>query len=81
MLLRPPGRFPLCYGIDSAARHGAAARDAGFYVSVVRSPSLELDLDTPDDIRTLLSSALGRETRAGRLLLAMGVDDRLDRLK
>lgn len=80
MLLRPPGRFPLCYGIDSAARHEAAARGAGFHVAVVRSPALELDLDTPEDIRMLLSSSLGRETRAGRLLLAMGVDDRLDRV-
>lgn len=80
MIMRPPGRFPLCYGIDSAARHQAAAAEAGFRVVVAPSPALELDLDTPDDVRELLSTHAGRETRAGLLLLAMGVDDRLDRL-
>lgn len=79
MVMRPPGRFSLCYGIDSAARHNAAAVHAGFRVVLAPSPALELDLDTPDDIRALLSTARGRETRAGLLLLAMGVDDRLDR--
>jgi 2-phospho-L-lactate guanylyltransferase len=80
MLLRPPGLFPLCYGIDSAARHASAAREAGVHVAIAPSPAQELDLDHPEDIRELLSTPRGRESRAGRLLLAIGVDDRLDRI-
>jgi 2-phospho-L-lactate/phosphoenolpyruvate guanylyltransferase len=79
MLLRPPGRFPLCYGVDSAARHVAAAKSASFDVVLIDSPALALDLDTPDDIRALLATPHGRESRAGVLLLALGIDDRLDR--
>jgi 2-phospho-L-lactate guanylyltransferase (CobY/MobA/RfbA family) len=35
--------------VNSFARHSAAARAAGVQPVVVRSPTLEFDLDTPDD--------------------------------
>jgi 2-phospho-L-lactate/phosphoenolpyruvate guanylyltransferase len=69
MLLQPPGRFALAYGRDSAALHEAAARAAGFDFCAVPSPGLELDLDTPADLETLVHEKAGQETPTGRLLL------------
>jgi len=77
MLLRPPCRFALAYGPGSFAAHLDAARQAGLTSTIVESPELSLDLDTPADIGTLLSIPAGRDSAAGRLLLEMGVDDRL----
>lgn len=76
MLLRPPGRFPLAYGRGSCDRHVAAARDAGMEVLVLEPPPLTLDLDTPEDLRTLLASDEGRASPAGRYLIAIGVEGR-----
>jgi 2-phospho-L-lactate/phosphoenolpyruvate guanylyltransferase len=77
MLLRPPGRFPLAYGPGSFAAHVNAAGLAGLTVSIVESPELALDLDTPADLRTLLSTPTGRASAAGELLLERGVEERL----
>ena len=77
MFFRPPGRFPLAYGKGSFAAHCDAAERAGLAVSVVESPELALDLDTPVDLRTLLSTPGGRASAAGKLLLERGVEARL----
>ncbi len=77
MLLRPPGRFALAYGPGSFAAHLEVAERAGLRAVVVESPELALDLDTPADLRTLLSTPEGRASAAGRLLLQRGVEDRL----
>jgi 2-phospho-L-lactate/phosphoenolpyruvate guanylyltransferase len=71
MLLSPPGRFELAYGPDSAAKHEANASAAGFAVTIHHSPALELDLDRPIDLTTLLALPGGPETSAGAALTAM----------
>ncbi len=76
MLLRPPGRFPLAYGRGSGDRHEAAAREAGLAVQRADVPALALDLDTPADVRELLSTAEGRGTEAGRYLVGLGIEGR-----
>lgn len=70
MLLRPPGLFALAYGADSHALHTAAAQAAGFTVRNVESPTLALDLDTPDDLHALLATAGGAATAAGKVIAA-----------
>ncbi|MFN0145530.1 MAG: 2-phospho-L-lactate guanylyltransferase [Dehalococcoidia bacterium] len=77
MLLCPPGHFPLAYGPDSYAKHALAAERSGVSFSEVLSAELSLDLDTPDDVRTLLATLPGRDSPAGRYLLGRGVEDRL----
>ena len=76
MLLRPPGRFPLAYGRGSGDLHEAAARQAGVAVRRADAPALALDLDTPADVRALLSTAAGRATAAGRYLVEIGIEGR-----
>ena len=76
MLLRPPGRFPLAYGRGSGDLHEAAAREAGLAVRRADVPALALDLDTPADVRELLSTAEGRGTAAGRYLVGLGIEGR-----
>ena len=76
MLLRPPGRFPLAYGRGSGDLHEAAAREAGLAVRRANVPALALDLDTPSDVRALLSTAKGRASEAGRYLVEIGIEGR-----
>jgi 2-phospho-L-lactate guanylyltransferase len=53
MLLRPPGAIPLSFGLDSLARHRAAAQARGLAVRTYTDPATALDLDTPDDLAAL----------------------------
>ena len=76
MLLRPPGRFALAYGRGSGDLHEAAAREAGLAVRRADVPTLALDLDTPADVRELLSTAEGRASEAGRYLVEIGIEGR-----
>ncbi|MDE2934953.1 MAG: 2-phospho-L-lactate guanylyltransferase [Chloroflexota bacterium] len=76
MLLRPPGRFPLAYGRGSGDLHESAAREAGLAVRRADVPALALDLDTPADVRVLLSTAEGRASEAGRYLVEIGIEGR-----
>ena len=77
MLQCPPGKLGLAYGSESAAKHEAAARNAGMVVAWHESPDLALDLDTPADITMLLNLPAGWTSPAGRALAAMGIRDRL----
>lgn len=76
MLLRPPGRFPLAYGRGSGDLHESAAREAGLAVRRADVPALALDLDTPADVRALLSTAEGRASEAGHYLVEIGIEGR-----
>lgn len=68
LLLTPPHVLHPSFGPGSFARHAAHARAAGAAVRVARLPSLELDVDTPDDLgalREALSAGDGAQrTRA-----------------
>ena len=80
MLFSPPGLFPLHYGPGSYAKHAAAANAAGMSVVANGNRELRLDLDTPDDIRELLRAPRGRQGAAGRYLLSLGIEGRLEKL-
>ncbi len=79
MLLHPPGKFRLEYGVGSFAEHRAAAEAAGMQVVVNHNRELSLDLDTPGDITELLRAPRGRQGAAGRYLQSAGVEQRLSR--
>jgi 2-phospho-L-lactate guanylyltransferase len=54
LLLDPMGPFQPQFGPDSLALHSKQARRRGLSWSVERVPSLELDVDTGDDLAELL---------------------------
>ncbi len=75
VLLSPPDVMGLKFGEPSFANHLTAARRRGLDPVVLRLPGLGLDVDGPEDLRTLLDSE--RATRSRSLLRALGVASRL----
>lgn len=51
LLLCPPQAIAPAFGVDSFARHIRLAQDKGLRISVVESPALAWDLDTPEEYR------------------------------
>ncbi len=76
LLRRPPTTIPARFGPDSFRRHVEAAADADLPVSVVEPSELAFDLDSPDDILTVLRSS--RPTRTRSVLRELGADARVD---
>jgi 2-phospho-L-lactate guanylyltransferase len=72
---RPPDLFPLRFGNDSFQPHLAVARATGKPCEVLHLPRIALDVDSPEDLRELLSrpgatrsqSLLRRWSSEGRL--------------
>lgn len=62
MLRQPPSVFAPCFGGRSLERHVAAAERARIACAIVRNVRLELDLDTPEDLRTFADRASATET-------------------
>ena len=63
---RPAGLFPARFGNDSFKPHHAAAQATGKPCVVLSLPGIALDVDNPEDLRTL--AAAPGETRAQRLI-------------
>ncbi len=63
---RPAGLFPARFGNDSFKPHHAAAQATGKACVVLPLPGIALDIDNPDDLRTLASTP--GDTRAQRLV-------------
>ena len=57
LLLRPPDVIPCRFGPDSLRLHQGEAQRRGVPFQLVACPSLELDVDTPEDLARLLSQA------------------------
>ena len=53
LLMSPPGLIEYDFGPDSFSRHQQRAKQAGAKVVVCELPSLELDLDVPEDLEIL----------------------------
>ncbi|HET6546906.1 MAG TPA: 2-phospho-L-lactate guanylyltransferase [Solirubrobacter sp.] len=66
LLLTPPDVMAPAFGEGSFARHAARARAAGADVKVADVPSLELDVDTPDDLAALRRALAARPGGAAR---------------
>jgi len=75
LLLSPPTAIPFLYGPDSAARHLAAAEAAGVAARTVDIPGFARDVDSPEDLRWLVTQKIACATRAW--LVASGVAERL----
>jgi len=76
LLRRPPQAIVARFGPDSFRRHVEAAAEADLPIAVCERPELAFDLDTPDDILTVLRSP--RPTRTRAVLQDLGADGRLD---
>ena len=74
MLLRPPAGLPLSYGPGSFGLHRHAAAAARYAFREHQSPALRVDIDTPVDVDTLLSTSLGRGSPAGRYLMDIAAE-------
>ena len=57
LLLRPPTVLTFAFATSrpSAAFHADHARDVGIAPAIVRRPGLARDIDTPDDLKSLVS--------------------------
>ena len=58
LLLQPPACIKFCFGIGSFSAHRAAAARAGLHCSVIRSPTLAFDVDSPHDLALLSATGL-----------------------
>lgn len=64
LLRAPHAAIPSCFGADSARRHREAASQRGVLLRELALPSLQLDLDRPQDLVSFLSApGGGRATR------------------
>ncbi|MFN2591148.1 MAG: 2-phospho-L-lactate guanylyltransferase [Actinomycetota bacterium] len=75
LVRRPPTAIRARFGRASFDKHRWAARRAGVTLTEVRTPGLERDLDTPDDLAALMSS--DRAGHARTACIEMGVASRL----
>jgi len=79
LLLTPPAVIGLHYGADSAAKHIATAKAKGIQCQQQFLPSLQNDIDEPDDLRWLVNQAI--KARAGvatsQYLAGSGISERL----
>ena len=64
LLLAPADAIEPSFGPDSLARHTSAAETAGVDYSVERVPTLELDVDTAEDLATLAAALEARPAGA-----------------
>lgn len=60
----PPNVMPLQFGDNSFYPHLESARNHGLEPHVVILPGIGLDIDTPDDLKTLLTQPVGNLTGA-----------------
>lgn len=71
VLLSPPDLMRLKFGEPSFANHLIAARRGGLDPVILSLPGLSLDIDGPEDLRTLLENE--RKTRSRRLIQTLGL--------
>jgi 2-phospho-L-lactate/phosphoenolpyruvate guanylyltransferase len=72
LLLSPPDAIEPSFGPASLARHTSAAEAAGVEYAVERVPTLELDVDTPEDLAALAAALEGRRGQASSTRAALG---------
>jgi 2-phospho-L-lactate guanylyltransferase len=61
LLMTPPGLIEYGFGKGSFARHVQRAEQAGAEVRIYRSPTVELDLDTPEDLELYRAFVEGQD--------------------
>ena len=78
----PPDCMTYGFGEDSFRRHLRLAKAQGINPQVARLPGLGLDIDTPEDLKMLMSRIAsegrnGQEYSTVRFLISSGIADRL----
>ena len=71
LLRKPHGCIPSCFGAESARRHEEAAQFEGIPLLRIRLPSLDLDLDSIEDLDRF-SKSEGRGLRTRETLSTLG---------
>jgi 2-phospho-L-lactate/phosphoenolpyruvate guanylyltransferase len=71
LLLSPPDAIEPSFGPASLARHTSAAEAAGVEYAVERVHTLELDVDTPEDLAELAAALEGRRGQASSTRAAL----------
>jgi 2-phospho-L-lactate guanylyltransferase len=74
LAMRPAGLIPFRFGPRSFSLHKREAAAQGLRAAVVRAESLARDIDSPDDLRALLSRP--GDTATHRLLAQLGIGAR-----
>lgn len=80
LILSPPDVVPLVFGADSCRRFRESATGRGIDVQFFQSTEVSLDIDTPDDLQSLLKilgDQTGHKTRTQVYLESIGIDRRL----
>jgi 2-phospho-L-lactate guanylyltransferase len=77
----PPSVIPVRFGPNSFARHRWAARRVRVTFEEVSDPLLAFDVDRPDDLHALLSSAKTEAVRTQAVCRELGLAARLRRAK
>jgi len=79
LLCTPPAVIGLSYGADSAAKHIAAAEAKHVKCQQQFLPSLQSDIDEPDDLRWLVNKAIKAEAgvATSQYLAGSGISERL----
>jgi 2-phospho-L-lactate guanylyltransferase len=77
LLRRPPRSMPARFGRDSMRKHRETAAERGVPMSTVKRPELGFDLDTPEDVATLMASASAQQTRTHACCVQMDLGARL----
>jgi 2-phospho-L-lactate/phosphoenolpyruvate guanylyltransferase len=75
LVLSPPDAIQPAFGLESCSRHISRARAAGIGFSLERIGSVEVDLDTPEDMRDLRDRLLldpDPAPRTARILWELG---------
>ena len=75
MMVSPPDLIPPSFGAGSLSSHLAAAEAADADCTVVTAPGLMLDIDTPDDLATLVRA--GGDSATLALCVELGFVERL----
>ena len=79
VMCSPPDALTFRFGDNSFYPHLASARDSGIEPAIVKCPGIGLDIDVPDDLRTLCR-AQGR-TRTLQYLANSGIARRLEQTR
>ncbi len=75
MVCSPPDCMTFGFGEDSFRRHLKLARERGIEPMVAKLPGIGLDIDTPDDLQTLVNEIIRHDIKSHtyRCLLANGL--------
>lgn len=77
LVLSPPDAFEPAFGEGSCARHVARARAAGIGFALERIDGMDLDVDTPEDLRLLREKLIlepGHAPRTERIVCYLELD-------